>query len=62
MSAAAESPAPRMLVADDQRDVRESLRFLLKSEGLSIETATSPRTLLDLLKKQDFDVVLMDLN
>ncbi len=55
-------PAPRVLVADDQRDVLESLRFLLKSEGLEVETATSPRTLLDLLEQQDFDVVLMDLN
>ncbi len=53
---------PRVLVADDQRDVLESLRFLLKSEGLEVETATSPRILLDLLEQDDFDVVLMDLN
>ena len=54
--------AARVLVADDQRDVLESLRFLLKSEGLQVETSTSPRLLLDQLKEQDFDVVLMDLN
>jgi DNA-binding NtrC family response regulator len=57
-----EGRTPRILVADDQRDVLESLRFLLRSEGLEVETATSPRTLLEALKKQDFDVVLMDLN
>ena len=56
------NPAPRVLVADDQRDVLESLRFLLKSEGCEIETATSPRRALERLKAQDFDVVLIDLN
>ncbi len=55
-------PMPRVLVADDQRDVLESLRFLLKSEGCEVDTATSPRTVLEKLKQRDFDVVLMDLN
>ena len=55
------SPA-RVLVADDQRDILESLRFLLRSEGFEVETVTSPRLLLDRLEKQEFDVVLMDLN
>lgn len=53
---------PSVLIADDQRDVLESLRFLLKSEGWRVETATSPRLLLDSLRQQDFDVVLIDLN
>ena len=53
---------PRVLVADDQRDVLESLRFLLRSEGLEVETATSPRLLLEQLEVKDFDVILMDLN
>ncbi|MCP4663941.1 MAG: sigma-54-dependent Fis family transcriptional regulator [bacterium] len=56
------TPAPRVLVADDQHDVLESLRFLLKTEGLEVATAASPRAILELLRKQDFDVVLMDLN
>ncbi|MEM7352266.1 MAG: sigma-54 dependent transcriptional regulator [Acidobacteriota bacterium] len=56
------SPAPRVLVADDQRDVLESLSFLLRSEGCAVETSTSPRRALELLKDQDFDVVLIDLN
>ena len=55
-------PPPRVLVADDQRDVLESLRFLLKSEGCEIETVTSPRRALEQLKGRDFDVVLIDLN
>ena len=56
------SHAPRVLAADDQRDVLESLRFLLRSEGCEVETATSPRQVLEVLKGQDFDVVLIDLN
>lgn len=54
--------AVRVLVADDQKDVLESLRFFLRSEGLEVETTTSPRQFLELLKQKEFDVVLMDLN
>jgi DNA-binding NtrC family response regulator len=53
---------PRVLIADDQVDVLEALRLLLKSEGLEIESATSPAGILDALEARDFDVVLMDLN
>ena len=56
------APVPRVLVADDQRDVLESLRFLLRSEGCEVETATSPRQVLEVLESRDFDVVLIDLN
>ncbi len=61
-TAAAVTPAPRVLVADDQRDVLESLRFLLKSEGCEVETASSPRQVLEALEARDFDVALVDLN
>src|SRR5262245_41584804 len=58
------SPArvARVLIADDQVDVLESLRLLLKGEGYQIETATSPAGLLAALEARDFDAVLMDLN
>ena len=52
----------RVLVADDQRDVLEALRLLLKPEGYSIETASSPSAALRALETADFDVALMDLN
>jgi DNA-binding NtrC family response regulator len=55
-------PSPRILVADDQPDVREALRLLLKAEGFSIEAVESPAALLAALDKREFDVVLMDLN
>ncbi len=52
----------RILIADDQRDVLEALRLLLKGEGFAIETATSPGGVLAAVEAQDFDAVLMDLN
>src|SRR5688500_10837351 len=55
-------PPIRILVADDQADVLEALRLLLKPEGFNIDTATSPQQLLRQLELKDYDVVLMDLN
>jgi DNA-binding NtrC family response regulator len=54
--------APRIFVADDQRDVLESLRLLLKSEGYSAETFTNPEGLVGALRERAADAVLMDLN
>src|SRR5438552_339176 len=52
----------RVLIADDQPDVLEALRLLLKGEGFEIESANSPAGILAALETRDFDVVLMDLN
>jgi DNA-binding NtrC family response regulator len=51
-----------VLIADDQKDVLEALRLLLKPEGLETETASSPAMALAALEKRDFDAVLIDLN
>ena len=56
------STPARILIADDQQDVLEALRLLLKSEGFQIETANSPAGILKALELRDYDVVLMDLN
>src|SRR5581483_3659252 len=56
------APAARVLVADDQPDVLEALRLLLKGEGYQIETATSPAAVLQALDSDDFDAVLLDMN
>jgi DNA-binding NtrC family response regulator len=50
------------LIADDQADVLEALRLLLKGEGFGIESANSPSGIMTALETSDFDVVLMDLN
>jgi DNA-binding NtrC family response regulator len=55
-------PAPRVLIADDQPDVLEALRLLLKPEGYLLDTASSPQQMLRALELKDYDVVLMDLN
>ena len=55
-------PPSRILIADDQADVIEALRLLLKPEGFIIDTAASPQQLLRALELKDYDVVLMDLN
>jgi len=52
----------RVLVADDQADVREALRLLLKAEGFSTEIVSNPGAALEAVQSNEFDVVLMDLN
>jgi len=52
----------RVLVADDQPDVLEALRLLLKAEGFETTTATSPATVLNAVERGDFDLALIDLN
>jgi len=52
----------RVLVADDQADVREALRLLLKGEGFSTEIVSNPGAALEAVQSNEFDVVLMDLN
>src|SRR5215468_2435389 len=54
--------SPRVLIADDQPDVLEALRLLLKGEGYQIESATSTSGISDALDAREFDTVLMDLN
>ncbi len=54
--------APRILIADDQPDVLQALRLLLKGEGFAIDTATSPVGVLAAVESRDFDAVLLDLN
>jgi len=53
---------PRVLIADDQPDVLESLRLLLKAEGFQTEAAASPEAVLRAVEKTDFDAALIDLN
>lgn len=52
----------RILIADDQTDVLEALRLLLKAEGFQIEAVTSPAAVVGALESREYDVLLMDLN
>jgi len=53
---------PRVLIADDQADVLEALRLLLKAEGFQLETSSSPAGALAAVEAREFDVALIDLN
>src|SRR5512132_4686663 len=53
---------PRVLIADDQPDVLEALRLLLKAEGFQLESASSPAGVLAAVEAREFDVALIDLN
>jgi DNA-binding NtrC family response regulator len=52
----------RILIADDQRDVLEALRILLKGEGYHSEATTSLAGIFNSLEKKEYALLLMDLN
>src|SRR5262245_12659051 len=53
---------PRALIADDQPDVLEALKLLLKSEGYQIEAVNSPPAVLESVHASEWDLLLLDLN
>src|SRR2546425_4411715 len=52
----------RVLLADDQADIRDALRLLLKREGYETQAVASPAEALSAIESREFDAVLMDLN
>ena len=56
------SSPTRILIADDDRDVLEALKLLLRSEGYAVETATSPAGVIAAVGTGDFAALLMDMN
>ena len=54
--------SPHILGADDQADVLEALRLLLKSNGFGVETVSSPGAALAALERRDYDAMLLDMN
>jgi len=56
------APQLRILVGDDQADVREALRLLFKGEGYQSVLVESPQAILQAVRSQPFDVILMDMN
>ena len=53
---------PTILIADDQPDVLEALRLVVKGEGYQAEAVTSPIAAIDAVESRDFDAAIMDLN
>ena len=52
----------KLLIADDQPQILEALRLLLKPEGYQLEMVRTPALLIDALAHESFDGVLIDLN
>jgi DNA-binding NtrC family response regulator len=64
-SAAGTSPArrkPHLLVADDQPHILDALELLLEPEGFRMEKARSPYMVLEAMKSETYDALLIDLN
>jgi sigma-B regulation protein RsbU (phosphoserine phosphatase) len=53
---------PRILIADDNPDLIDALRLLLKGAGIEFDAVASPEAALRALQSRAFDLVLMDLN
>ena len=53
---------PRILIADDQHDLLDALRLLLKGEGIGMDAVTSPDAVIEAVARANYDLLLMDLN
>jgi sigma-B regulation protein RsbU (phosphoserine phosphatase) len=62
MSSPIDTPPARVLVADDQPDVLEALRWLLTGEGYQPEFVSSTDAVMEKLRSSTYDLLLMDLN
>jgi sigma-B regulation protein RsbU (phosphoserine phosphatase) len=62
MPSPTETTPARVLVADDQPDVLEALRWLLTGEGYEPDFVTSTEAVMERLRSDSYDLLLMDLN
>jgi two-component system, OmpR family, response regulator len=53
--------AIRILIVDDDRDICEYMELLLTQSGYDVATETDPRAALDLLRAEEFHVVVLDI-
>ena len=53
---------PKLLVADDARDILDALELLFRSEGYDVESTLSPLAVVSAVGERDFDALLMDMN
>ena len=54
--------SPTILIADDQKDILSSGRMLFKGEGFKCITAETPEEVVERVKMEDLDTLLLDLN
>ncbi|HXB45468.1 MAG TPA: sigma-54 dependent transcriptional regulator [Puia sp.] len=51
-----------ILIVDDDPDVLTAVRLLLKTEAANVVTEKNPENIRSLLSKQEFDIILLDMN
>jgi CheY-like chemotaxis protein len=51
----------RILIADDDAEMRDEIAGILKDEGYEVRTAENGQEALKLIRKQKFNVLLLDL-
>ncbi len=58
----AQGPSARVLLVDDDRDIREVVGAMLDAVGLAVEGATSAEEALERVRKSAFDLMVLDWN
>lgn len=51
---------PRVLVVDDEREIREAIRIYLRGEDIETIMATNGQEAVDLMKQEEIHLILMD--
>ncbi|MCK4465740.1 MAG: sigma-54-dependent Fis family transcriptional regulator [Bacteroidales bacterium] len=57
-----EKPEGKLLIIDDDKDVLESLNMFLKYEFAKVITTRNPNRIHELIKTENIDVILLDMN
>lgn len=52
---------PRLLIVDDEPDIRHLYAAELEDEGYQVETAGSAKEAADLLQQRDYDLAVLDI-
>ena len=52
---------PRLLVVDDERDIRHLFAAELEEEGYQVDAAGSGAAAAELLQNQEFDLIILDI-
>lgn len=52
---------PNILVVDDEQKIRELIRIYLEPEGFQVTEAENGRMALDILSRENFDLMILDL-
>ncbi len=50
-----------ILVVDDEKDICMALHIILKKEGYSVKEAYNGEQALDLIKRENFDIIMTDI-